>query len=158
MLFRGPGCISAFRNRKLQQEWIDICCPFRAPQRGDNLDNFDVPNEMRVELGKLLGGNPVLQVMIGSGALDLVTREVLGLDGEAQYVTFVTGALVLCVPVARNLASIFDGEDRIEDGLLGRRGGKAFMPASRMRSSSFAPTGRKRVMVCIFRQAAVRRV
>jgi len=56
---------------------------------------------------------------------------------------------VLHVPVPRDLDRVVLVEDRIEDRLLGRRGGQARQFSSRTRSSSLGQLGRHRVRRCL---------
>src|SRR5690349_2645440 len=85
--------------------------PFEA---GDHLDEAA---NVRVELGQILSRDPILLVGSAAGILDRVARQETARDREARHVPRAGGRYV---PVARDLAGILLGQNRIENRLLGQ--------------------------------------
>jgi len=78
-------------------------------------EDFDLANDMAVELGKFFSGNPILAMYAGTCNLDRKVRDILGLDLETQHIT---GAAISRIPIAGNLDGIFFFKHGIENRLL----------------------------------------
>ena len=81
-------------------------------------DDLDQADEVRVEVGQVLGRNPVLTVLPrASGCLHRVTAQEVSPNLEPGHVAHEAGGRVLCVPVAGDLDRVVLVDDRVEDRL-----------------------------------------
>lgn len=78
-------------------------------------NDFDEPNQMGIEFGKLLRGHPQFLMDPTADHLDGVSLSELGVDMEPGHIP---GPTVLDVPVLGDLDRVFLIEDRIENRLI----------------------------------------
>ena len=95
---------------------------FRKPLTGTSaelVNNLDLADDVRVEVVQIFGRNPQLQDCAATGLLNRVASHEVTLDLKSRYVP---SAVVLNVPVSRDLDCVVLVEDRIEDRLLWKAG------------------------------------
>ena len=80
-------------------------------------DDFDLANDVTVELRKFFSGDPVFAMDARTCYLDWKLRNILSLNLESQHIA---GAAISRVLIAGNLDGIFFFEHRVEDWLLGQ--------------------------------------
>jgi hypothetical protein len=78
----------------------------------EGAEEFNLSNDVAIELGEFFGRNPVFSVFSRAGNLDRILGKIATIDLEAQDVA---GAAVAGVPVTRDL----DGKALVREG--GRR-------------------------------------
>jgi len=83
-------------------------------------DHLDWPDNVAVELIKILGRYPVFVMHMAAHAVDLVAREKRLLYLEPRHESTIARRAVLSVPIAGDLCRIFLVEDGIENWLPGQ--------------------------------------
>jgi len=83
----------------------------------ESAQEFNLSNDVAIELCEFFGRDPVFTVFSRTGYLDGIPGEIVGLDCKAENIA---GAAVTRVPVARYLYGITLFENWIEDWLFGK--------------------------------------
>lgn len=95
-------------------------CLLSSRIRREFADHANFAANVLIELCQFSCGNPVFKVLVASGFVHIKAAEIFAVNFEFQDITYKTRALVLCVPVARNLFRIFSRQYRVEDRLPGK--------------------------------------
>ena len=86
--------------------------------------NLDGPNNLLIELRKICRWNPIFPVPSFTDLAHRILAQELCFDLKLQNVSYVSGSLVLGVPVPGNLRGVLQVQYGIEVGLLGQAGRK----------------------------------
>ena len=108
-------------------------------------NHFDRTDNVAIEFRELVSRNPKLLMKRTTNRVNGISLYEISINLEAGYIT---SAVVLRVPIAGDLQSVFLVCNGIDMGCSGKRGGNSFHPDASINASSLGPTGRYKV--CVF--------